>query len=411
MRDGTPSEWTLRRWRNLGLSGAKWIWGGEAVAVLPEGRANPNQLYYRSENERGLAELYAATTQAHKDKYGSTEDLLFGLQLTHSGRFCRPNEHSILEPRIVHSHPILDSRFNVDASNAMISDGELDDLIERFVRASVAVQKIGFDFVDIKHCHSYLLNELLGAKTRAGNYGGSFENRTRFLREVVRGIQRDAPGLVVGVRISVFDQAPSITSEGGCAIDQGVNFSDFHFGLIDKNGVWDLEEPMRFLRLCRELGVTMINVTGGSPYYCAHLQRPAAYPPIDSTESKQDPLIGVTRQIQAVQRCKREVPQMPLVGSAYSYLQEYLPHVAQAQVREGHVDFVGLGRVVLSYPTLPDDVLTKGELTRGRICRTFSDCTNGPRMGFISGCFPLDPVYKDLPEWQQIRERKKAITG
>jgi NADPH2 dehydrogenase len=405
LRGGGPSDWTLRRWRNFGLSGAKLIWGGEAVAVSPEGRANPNQLYYAAESEKGLAALLDAVRCAHREAFGSADDLVVGLQLTHSGRFCRPNEWNRGEPRIVHRHPVLDRRIAGDAAAAMISDAALDDLIEKFLRASVAAQKLGFDFVDIKHCHGYLLHELLAAKTREGNYGGSFENRTRFLREVIAGIRRDAPGLAFGVRLSAFDWAPRLNEEKA-----EYTTDDFTFGALSEDlRTWRSDEPLNFLKLCRELGAIAINITGGSPYYSAHMQRPAAYPPVDSAERSQDPLIGVARQLQIAAECKRAVPELPLVGTAYSYLQEFLPHVAQAQVRAGHVDFVGLGRVVLSYPTLPADVLQRGELTRNRICRTFSDCTNGPRMGFISGCYPLDPAYKTLPEWKQIQARKKEL--
>jgi 2,4-dienoyl-CoA reductase-like NADH-dependent reductase (Old Yellow Enzyme family) len=163
------------------------------------------------------------------------------------------------------------------------------------------------------------------------------------------------------------------------------------------------------VRLCKKIGVFAVNVSAGSPYYSAHIQRPAAFPPIDSLELRQDPLIGVIRQIQAVRAIKEAVPDMPLIGSGYSYLQEYLPNTAQGEVRGGHVDLVGLGRMALACPTLPEEVLSRGELNRAHLCRTFSDCTNGPRMGYISGCYPLDPDYKALPEWSQIRERKKQM--
>ncbi len=394
-RDGRPTEWTTRRWRNFGLSGAKLIWGGEAVAVVENGRANPHQLYYRPENEKGLASLLQTTLNAHREKFGSTDDLMIGLQLTHSGRFCRPHEHDRLIPRIAHRHPALDTRFGVESEEAILTDMELDDLIHAYVTAATAAAKLGYHFVDIKHCHGYLLHELLGAKTRSGNYGGSFENRTRFLREVVRGIRRDAPGLAVGIRLSMFDDAGDL--------------NDFHFSPVgDDPAKWDLSETFQFLELARELGAISINLTAGSPYYSAAIQRPAAFPPVDSREMHGDPLNHVARQLHAARLCKRAVPSMPMIGTAYSYFQEYLPNVAQAQVRLGNTDLIGLGRVVLSYPDLPTDILAGRESDRRKVCRTFSDCTNGPRMGFISGCYPLDPVYKNLPEWEQIRAKKKG---
>jgi hypothetical protein len=95
-----------------------------------------------------------------------------------------------------------------------------------------------------------------------------------------------------------------------------------------------------------------------------------------------------------------------MVGTAYSYLQDYVPHVAQAVVRVGWIDAVGVGRMVLAYPKLPADSLLHGRLDRKHICRTFSDCTTAPRNGMISGCFPLDPYYKGLPEAETLRTLK-----
>src|SRR6185503_17993540 len=112
----------------------------------------------------------------------------------------------------------------------------------------------------------------------------------------------------------------------------------------------------------------------------------------------EDPLVGVWRQIDVVRQCQAALPSLPIVGSGYSYLQDYLPHVAQAVVRQGWVDAVGLGRMVLSYPELPADTLAGQAMQRKKVCRTFSDCTTAPRNAIISGCFPLDPYYKAMPE-------------
>jgi len=98
--DGSPSELTLRRWKHFGLSGAKWIWGGEAAAVQPDGRANPRQTLAVESNRAGLAQLLETCRAAHREAFGADDDLFVGLQLTHSGRFSRPNSKQ-LEPRIV----------------------------------------------------------------------------------------------------------------------------------------------------------------------------------------------------------------------------------------------------------------------------------------------------------------------
>lgn len=154
-----------------------------------------------------------------------------------------------------------------------------------------------------------------------------------------------------------------------------------------------------------------VNLSCGSPYYNPHIQRPAAFPPSDGYQPPEDPLVGVVRQLSVVRQCKEAFPDLPQVGTAYSYLQDYLPHVAQAVVREGWVDSVGLGRVVLSYPELPADCLESGQLQRKKICRTFSDCTTGPRNNLVSGCYPLDPYYKALPEAEVMKRLKSRLQG
>ena len=161
-----------------------------------------------------------------------------------------------------------------------------------------------------------------------------------------------------------------------------------------------------------ELGVEAVNVTLGSPYYCPHAQRPATYPPSDGYLPPEDPLLSVFRHLEVTRRCKAAQPSLLVVGSGYSYLQEWLGHVAQYEVDQGHVDCVGLGRMALSYPHFPADLMAGRPIDRTRLCRTFSDCTTAPRNGMISGCFPLDPHYKQMPEAQQVRVlTKKARTG
>jgi 2,4-dienoyl-CoA reductase-like NADH-dependent reductase (Old Yellow Enzyme family) len=164
------------------------------------------------------------------------------------------------------------------------------------------------------------------------------------------------------------------------------------------------------LRLLESMGVRWICVTAGSPYYNPHVQRPAIFPPLDGYEPPEDPLRGVWRHIEATAMLKRGFPNMVFVGSAYSYLQEWLPHVGQHNVREGLCDFVGLGRIALSYPDLPADVLSGAPLKRALFCRTFSDCTTGPRAGLVSGCYPLDRFYAGRPEAVQIRNLRTSHT-
>ena len=169
----------------------------------------------------------------------------------------------------------------------------------------------------------------------------------------------------------------------------------------------DLSEGKKLLGLLQELGIELVNLSAGSPYYNPHLQRPALYPPSDGYLPPEDPLESVIRHLQATHALKREFPGLVITGSALSYLQDYLPHVAQGLVRDGWMDFVGIGRMALSYPDLPADTLERGVLARKRICRTFSDCTTAPRHGLPSGCYPLDDNYSSLPEAETLRELKK----
>ncbi|MCA9213527.1 MAG: NADH:flavin oxidoreductase [Planctomycetales bacterium] len=408
--DGSPSELTLRRWRNFGLSGAKLIWGGEAAAVQPDGRANPNQTMAIPENENGLAALLQAATDAHAESFGGTDDLLVGLQLTHSGRFCRPNSKN-LEPRIAYHHPQLDEKFGIDPNDQSVvwTDDDIERLIDNYVRAAKLAANVGYRFVDVKCCHGYLLHEFLSARSRPGKFGGDLAGRSRILTTVIDRIHNEIPGLAVGVRLSVFDALPYKTST---EVGQPMNASlpyEFGFGVNQNDPTqYDLAEPIELMQRLHSMGVMMFNVSCGSPYYNPHIQRPAIFPPSDGYRPPEDPLVGVARQIHATQECKAALPNAMIVGTGYSYLQDYLPHVAQAVVRNGWADLVGLGRMVMSYPRLPADTLEDGTMRRKFVCRTFSDCTTAPRNGIVSGCFPLDPFYKELPAAEELRKLKQG---
>lgn len=407
----------LRRWQRFGESGAKLIYGGEAMAIVPEGRANPNQLIINEENKSGIAKLRETLIASHRQHFGTADDLVIGFQLTHSGRFCRPHDKR-MEPRVAYRHPVLDKKFNVTSDAQVFSDAEVELLIEKYVEAAKIAWDIGADFVDIKHCHGYLLHEFLSAFTRPGKYGGSFENRTRLLREIVQGIRASGNKIDLGVRLSAFDFVPfkpdparSKPGKLGPGIPEEFPLPyPFAFGADQNDPLkFQLEETFKFTRLCGELGIKLLNLSAGSPYYNPHIQRPAAYPPSDGYQPAHDPLIDVARQIEVTRQVKASAPNgLIVIGTGYSYLQEYLPHVAQAVIREKWADMVGIGRMILSYPTIFADAISRGELTPKFICRTFSDCTTAPRNGLISGCYPLDHYYKEKPEFQKMKEIKRA---
>ncbi len=417
---GGVTDEMRRRWQRFGESGAKMICGAEAMAVRPDGRANPHQLIITEQNKTGIAELAGILKKAHAEMYGTTEDLVIGFQLTHSGRFCRPHSKE-WESRIAFRHPLLDRKFNVTSDAQIFTDAEIEALIGDYVRAARIAWEAGADFVDVKHCHGYLLHEFLGAHTRPGKYGGSFENRTRILREIIAGVRADENPIDVGVRLSLFDTVPHrpdpTRSERG-KLGPGIpeDFSaclPYRYGFgVDQNDPtkMDLTETFAFAALCGELGVKVLNTSAGSPYYTPHIQRPATFPPSDGYQPAHDPLIDVARQIHAVREVKARAPKgLCIVGSGYSYLQEYLAPVATAILRQGWADGIGMGRAVLSYPAMLSDAMAGRPVQKKLICRTFSECTTAPRNGLISGCYPLDKYYTQRPEFAQLKEIKKNL--
>lgn len=409
--DGSPSELTIRRWQNFGRSGAKLIWGGEAAAVRPDGRANPNQLVISAATASALADLRQTLVSEHA-AVGRTDDLFVGLQLTHSGRFARPNDKKTLEPKILYRHPVLDRKFNLSTDHPVMSDSDVSLLIEDFVKAAKIADDAGFDFVDVKHCHGYLGHEFLSAVDRPGKYGGSFENRTRFLTEIVVGIRAVAPKLEIGVRLSAIDFVPYKPGPDGTGEPEAWGDGPYRYAFGgDGTGVgFDLTEPIRFMKLLESLGVRLVCTTAGSPYYVPHIQRPAVFPPSDGYQPPEEPFVGVARQVDVTAKLKAAAPGLLFVGSGYTYLQEWLPRVGQATVAAGMTDFIGLGRLVLSYPELPADVIAGRELQFKKLCRTFSDCTTAPRNGLVSGCYPLDPFYKARPEAKELARLKRPGT-
>ena len=358
--------------------------------------------------------------KSHAERW-QTNDLLIGLQLTHSGRFCRPNDKKRLEPGILYSHPILNRKFNLPDDYPVLSDGDIERIIAAYITAAKLAQKAGFAFVDVKHCHGYLGHEFLSAINRPGKFGGSFENRTRFLREIVSGIRAEAPGLQIGVRLSAFDFLPFKPGEDGVGIPETMTVDGrpqtvkhgqpsivyrHAFGGDCTGAGINLSEPNQFLALLESLDIELVNISAGSPYYNPHIQRPALFPPSDAYQPPEDPLVGVARLINVTAQLKAKHPNLLMVVSGLSYLQEWLPNVAQNIVRTGKADFVGIGRMVLTYPELCADALEGKPLQRKRICRTFSDCTTAPRNGMVSGCYPLDEHYKVRPEAAMVKEIK-----
>jgi 2,4-dienoyl-CoA reductase-like NADH-dependent reductase (Old Yellow Enzyme family) len=382
--EGAPTEFVTRRWRRFGESGAALIWGGEAVAVRHDGRANPRQLRIGTDTVGGLCRLRHDLISARAARFGSSDGLLVGLQLTHSGRWSRPDADGRPKPRTAVRNALLDGQVGITDDRALLSDAELEDLVVAFIDAARLAREAGFDFVDIKACHGYLMHELLSAVDRPGRYGGDIAARSQMLLSIVTAVRSIMP--IVGVRLSLFDVAGP---EGA-----GMAFRP--------------EDSLWVASRLDQLGVSMLCATGGSPYWCPHAQRPAYFPASDGYDPPEDPLLGVARHVAAAAELKRQVPTVAIVASGLSYLQELLPNVGQALVAAGSVDVVGIGRMALAYPDLPADVLAGRGLDRKHLCRTFSDCTTAPRNGLISGCWPLDPFFRDHPDRVRLAAIKRG---
>ena len=391
--DGRPTDLVRRRWQRFGASGCGLVWG-EATAVRADGRANPNQLILDERTVDEIAELRRLLDPTQ----------VTGLQLTHSGRWSRPEGTPM--PRTAYAHPLLDQRVGVDG-RAVLSDDELDQLADDYVAAAVLAQQAGFDFVDVKHCHGYLLHELLTGYEREGRFGGDLHGRTEFLRTVVAGIRDRAPRLTIAVRLSAFDLVPFVPGAGGVGEPEWSGAYPFAFGGDDTGLGIDLAETHALLDRFVELGIGLVSTTAGSPYYNPHIQRPAYFPPSDGYQPPEDPLVGVARQLGVTAELTAAHPELTIVGSGYSYAQDWLANVGQAVVAGGGASMIGLGRMMLSYPELAADVLAGRSLELGLICRTFSDCTTAPRNGLVSGCYPLDPFYKEHPQRVELARAKR----
>ena len=361
--DGRPTDLVRRRWRRFGTSGAGLVWGGEAFAVRPDGRANGHQLCQGPSSADDLAELHGLLDPGQ----------VTGLQLTHSGRWS-------VESRPPRTDPLLDQR----RAGAVLTASELDAIADDYVSAARLAQAAGFDFVDVKACHGYLLHELLSGP-------GALEARTATMRTIIERVR--AEGIRVGVRLSTFDLPPHRAGADG-------------IGEPEAAEPWGFGDP---LALVDHLDVDLLCVTAGSPYYCPHAQRPAWFPPSDGYAPPEDPLVGVARLLDSAAAIAAARPAVTVVATGFSYLQEWLPHVASASVREGRGALIGLGRMALSYPDLPADVLAGRTLDPRRLCRTFSDCTTAPRNGLVSGCFPLDPFYKEHADRPLLVQAKKRL--
>lgn len=416
--DGQPGELTFRRYRRFGAGGAKLIWF-EACAVVPEGRANPRQLSIHEGSAATLARLLEECRRSHTEQFGSSDGLVTLLQLTHSGRY------SFAGPRVAYHHPVLD-RFPSLATVVpraapweAASDDYLAALEDRFVEAAALAREVGFDGVDLKMTHGYLLSELLSARSRPGSYGGSLENRARLALNVFAKIRaRLGSNFLLAARLGVYDGVPY-----ACGPHDSVGVPRPHstpyewgFGVNTANPFEvDLSEPIAFIGRLKQAGLNLLNVSMGNPYSNPHLGRPFEKPNEGAYETPEHPLLGVARHFAATAEIQEAYPDLVTVGTGYSWLQHFMTNAAAANLKLGRVTVVGLGRAALAYPELARVALAQGKLDPLRTCKTLSFCTylmrqkNHPLGQFPTGCPPFDKEgYGEVVKQARAMARGKA---
>jgi 2,4-dienoyl-CoA reductase (NADPH2) len=373
--EGAPTELTVRRYERFGAGGAGLIWF-EATSVAADGRANPRQLYLTAATGPDFHRLVRVTRYAARERFGPGHEPYLVLQLTHSGRFSGTAPAG--GRRVACPNPHLD-RETLPAW----TDEQLDDLRGAFVEAARLAARAGFDAVDIKACHGYLIHELLGAHTRSSSrYGGPFEHRVRLLLDIVSAVRAEVPELAVAVRLNATDGVPH----------------PFGFGVpADGSAGIDLDEPKRLVRMLAEAGCTLLNVTAGIPAYGPHLNRPFDRPVAGTVPSPEHPLIGVARLLGLAVEIQREVPSVPVVTTGLSWLRQFWPPVAAGVLKAGGARFAGIGRGMFAYPDAAADLMERGALVPVKCCIACSRCTELMRMGSTAGCAVRDhPLYSSL---------------
>ncbi len=384
--DGSPSELVERRYKRFAEGGAGLLWW-EACAVVVEGRANPLQMMLTRENLIQFKGVLERCNQSAADRNGIKP--LNILQLTHSGRYSRPEGHKGA-PLVPQHDPILDPRVGLAADGPVVTDEYLDNLTAHYVESAVLAKEAGFDGVDIKNCHRYLLSELIASHTREGKYGGSFENRSRFLRQTIRAV-REAVGedFIIACRFNVFDAHPY----------------PYGFG-CDKEDMWkfDPAEPVALVRMLVEEGVDLLSNSAGNPYYIyPQVTRPFDLSSMGIPTPDEHPIESMARLFEFTRQIQKAAGDVPVVGNGYTWLRQFLPFAGAANLADGSCKFVGLGRSSFAYPDAPRDILLDGEMNPKQCCVTCSKCTQIMRDHGRTGCIIKDSkIYADF--YKEYRE-------
>lgn len=377
--DGSPDELTIRRYKRFAKGGAGLIWF-EAVSVVPQGRANPRQLWIHKENVGEFKKIFQTIMDTAHEEHGNDYNPLCIMQLTHSGRFSRPVES--YAPIIACENPYINSRYNNEDIAHVITDEELETLEDKFVEAALLAKEAGFHGVDVKACHRYLNSELLAAFTRKGKYGETFEGRTRFMINVVDKIKAKlGDDFIIASRMNIYD---------GIAYPYGWGVDREDYLKID------FTEVKQLISMLSERGIRLLNLTMGTPYYNPHVNRPydkGGYLP------PEHPMEGVARLINGIGEIQKAFPEIKIVGTGYSWLRQFSANLGAGVLEKGMASLIGFGRESFAYPDFPRDILTKGIMEKNKCCITCGKCTEIMRAnGGTPGCVIRDsavyaPIY------------------
>lgn len=375
--DGSPGKLNLRRYKRYTDGGAGLIWF-EAIAINEMGRANDMQCFLNKDTVESFKKMIDMVRKEAQNEYGEDYDPYLVIQLTHVGRF---GQHK----KILFHHDLVDEApaANISPDHPVMEDAELERLEEHFVNAARLAREAGFDAVDVKACHRYLLSENLAAHTRGGKYGGDYESRTRLMKNAIRKIDEEVD-IDLATRLNIFDAIPYPYGWGA-----------------DKDGNEDHREPRRLVRELEELGVKLINITACTPYLWPHINRPYDQPGNIGYEPPEHPLIGVERLLRLARITSEETTDCKVVGTGYSYLRQFAPYVAAAVVEKGWSDLIGFGRQAFAYPDFARDILYNDGLERSKVCVTCSKCAELKAKKKHSGCVVRDnevylPIYREL---------------
>lgn len=370
--DGAPGEKTIRRYDRFSHGGPGVIWF-EAVATVPEGRASAHQLMITPQN---VGEFRRLTDRMRENclKTNGYEPLMI-MQATNSGRYSKP--HGYPEPMILYNCPPLED--TPLPKERILSDDDIRRFEEAFGPAAALAQEAGFDGMDVKSCHRYLICESLSAFTREGPYGGSYENRTRFIKNAYRAAQARIRGdrFFLTSRMNAYDGFPY----------------PYGFGVREGSMEPELREPIRLLKeLKEEFHIPLINITMGNPYKNPHVNRPYDH---GNYVPDEHPLEGVARMMKGLAEIQQAIPDLPVIGSAFTYLRQFSPNLASAMVAEGGCAMAGFGRMAFAYPDFVRDLRQNGEIDPKKVCIACGGCAALLRAGTPAGCIVRDSaVYK-----------------